>query len=341
MDADLSHRPLFIRDLWSRRRLAEIVIASRYAPGGSARMAMGRLVLSRLLNIFFSRGLSLPVRDMSSGYRLYKADVIKGSTFASRDFDILQEILVRAYAEGWRVREVPFQFEPREHGTSHARILRFGLAYLRTFRPLWSVRNSILAADYDYRAYHSAILIQRYWQRTRYRHITQMIAGEGPVLDVGCGSSRIIGALPPGSVAIDILLRKLRFARRFGTPLVHASGFQLPFPDESFPCVLSSQVIEHVPRDSPMIDELCRVLAPGGRLIVGTPDYGRWEWRAIERIYEKVVPGGYAQEHITHYTRDELVRMFEGRGFTLEEARYILNGEMILAFRKPPATNGA
>ena len=35
------------------------------------------------------------------------------------------------------------------------------------------------------------------------------------------------------------------------------SGFALPFPDASFGCVLSSEVIEHVPKESPMIDELC------------------------------------------------------------------------------------
>ena len=43
------------------------------------------------------------------------------------------------------------------------------------------------------------------------------------VLDVGCGSSRIIAGLPEGSVAVDILHRKLRYARKFNRPLVHAS----------------------------------------------------------------------------------------------------------------------
>ncbi len=334
MDADLSHKPVFIYDLWQGRRSAEVVIASRYIPGGHAHMPKDRFLLSWVLNTLFSMGLSLPIRDLSSGFRLYKAEVIKSYSFAARDFDILQEILVRAYAEGWRVREVPFKYEPRVHGSSHARVFSFGLAYLRTFLPLWKLRNSIMAADYDYRAYDSAIWLQRYWQRSRFRHITELIAGEGPVLDVGCGSSRIIGALPAGSVALDILLRKLRFARRFGKHLVHGSGFELPFPDESFPCVLCSQVIEHVPKDSSILDELCRVLAPGGRLVLGTPDYAHWEWVAIEKIYGMVVTGGYAEEHVTHYTRRELVRMFKKRGYSLEATRYILNGELILAFRK-------
>ena len=71
-----------------------------------------------------------------------------------------------------------------------------------------------------------------------------------------------------------------------------ASGFELPFPDASFSCVLSSEVIEHVPKESPMLDELCRVLKPGGRLVLGTPDYARREWVYLEKLYARFAPGG-------------------------------------------------
>lgn len=334
MDADLSHSPEFIRELWAHRDAAEVVIASRYVAGGTARMPWVRLALSRILNGVFHWALDVPVHDLSSGFRLYAAAVLREQEYPARDFDVLQQILVRAYAEGWRVREVPFAYEPRRHGSSHARIVRFGMAYLRTFWSMWKLRNSILAADYDDRAHDSRIWLQRYWQRSRHRHVTDLIAGEGPVLDVGCGSSRIIGALPPGSVGLDVLRRKLRHARRFGRPLVHASGFSLPFADRSFPCVLCSQVIEHVPRDSPILAELERVLAPGGRLVLGTPDYDQWQWVWIEKAYALVAPGGYADEHMTRYTRRELEARFIGRGYTLEATRYILRGELILAFRK-------
>ena len=335
LQADFAREPDFIRDLWLRRDEGEILIASRYIVGSQVDMAPGFTRLSRWLNQFFSRGLSLKVKDMSSGYRLYRAGVLKSLPLAARDYDILQEILVRAYAEGWRVREVPFHYAARRQGRAHTRAFEFGLRYLDTFGALWRLRNSILTADYDDRAYDSAIPLQRYWQRERYRHIVELIAGQGRVLDVGCGSSRIIGALPPQSAALDILIRKLRYARKFGRPLVHGSGFTLPFPDASFPCVVCSQVIEHVPMDSPILDELCRTLQPGGRLVLGTPDYARWEWVWMEKAYALAAPGGYADEHISHYTRESLLDDFTRRGFTHEATRYILNGELILAFRKP------
>lgn len=334
MDADLSHQPTFIPEMWRRRKEAEVTIASRYEPGGSARMPAHRYVLSRVLNVFFSRGLSLKVRDMSSGFRLMQADAVRNTRVQALDFDIVQEILVRAFAEGWKVQEVPMQYEPCAQGSSHARIVPFGMAYLRTFWSLWKLRNSILAADYDDRAYDSSIPLQRYWQRMRFRNVTELIAGEGPVLDVGCGSSRIIGALPPASVAVDVLLRKLRYARKFDTQLVQASGFSLPFADGSFSCVLCSQVIEHVPKDSKILDELCRVLSTGGRLVLGTPDYASRAWVLTEKLYAFFAPRGYADEHISHYTHNELIDRMRRRGLVAEENRYILRGELILAFRK-------
>jgi dolichol-phosphate mannosyltransferase len=334
MDADLSHPPEIVERLWLERDQADVTIASRYVPGGSADMGFYRYALSRVLNALFSRGLDVPILDLSSGFRLYRSRVIREQHITSRDFDVLQQIVVQAFAEGWRVREVPFRYQPREHGSSNARVVRVGMACLRTFGQLWLLRNSILAADYDDRAHDSRIPLQRYWQRSRFRYVMDLIANQGRVLDIGCGSSRIIGALPEASVAVDILQRKLRYARRFKRALVHASGFALPFPDASFPCVLCSQVIEHVPKDSPILDELCRVLAPGGRLVLGTPDYANWQWVYIEKLYG-LVPGGYKDEHISHYTNAELRTIMANRGLQFEEERYILKGELIQAFRKP------
>jgi dolichol-phosphate mannosyltransferase len=58
MDADLSHPPTFVADLWRARHEAEVLIASRYVPGGGARMPLHRALLSRVLNRFFALGLA-------------------------------------------------------------------------------------------------------------------------------------------------------------------------------------------------------------------------------------------------------------------------------------------
>lgn len=334
-DPDFAGSMTFLADLWARRLDAEIVVASRYVGGSRAEMPMLRRAASRALNAFFRRGLSVGIRDSSSSIRLYRADVIRSLALTARDYDVLQEVLVRAHAGGWRVLEVPLRhYRPCAEVSSKAHV-PLAAAYLRMFWSLWKLRNSIAAADYDFRAHDSPIPLQRYWQRRRHRHVTELVAGQGRVLDVGCGSSHIIAALPRGSVALDVQMNKLRFARRFRRPLVQASGFTLPFADGAFPCVLCSQVIEHVPMVPSMLDELCRVLRPGGRLVLGTPDYDRWEWVWMEKAYGIAAPGGYADEHISHYTRKGLLAEFARRGYAHEATRYILRGELILAFRKP------
>jgi dolichol-phosphate mannosyltransferase len=335
MDADQAHPAAFLLDLWTARDSAEVVIASRYILGGQASMPIVRKILSKMLNMLFSRGLDLSVHDISSGFRLYKSIVIKNIVTVSADYDILQELLVKLLMEGYKIQEIPFTYRSRNNDNSFDRVIRFGLSYLKTFNRLWKLRNSIASADYDARAYDALMPPQRYWQRQRYKHITQLLHEKGKCLDVGCGSSRIIGALPPGSIALDILMRKLRYARRFERAAVQGSIFSLPFPDESFPCALCSQVVEHVPQ-AHVLDELDRVLQSGGFLILGTPDYAKWQWVVIEWLYKILLPQAYADEHITHYTYRELTDEFVSkRGYKLEAARYILQGELILGLRKP------
>lgn len=333
LDGDLSHSPAFIPQMWEAKTEAEIVVASRYAPGGSAEMPRVRRLLSRMLNKVFTTGLSLPLKDISSGFRLYRSSLLPNLALSSSDFDILEEVIVKCYAQGWRVKEIPFHYLPRKGGNTHVKLLRFGISYLRTFRRMWRLRNSILSADYDARAFDSRIPLQRYWQRRRYKIITDLARGAGSTLDVGCGSSRILMGLENG-IGVDIQMAKLRYIRGYGKPLVNAAIHALPFKDNAFDCVVCSEVIEHLPLGEEPFLEMGRVLKGGGRLIMGTPDYASAWWRVIERLYGRFAPGGYAEEHITRYSKSSLVELLEGQGFALEEVHYVCHSEMILSFRK-------
>ncbi|MEI8190333.1 MAG: glycosyltransferase family 2 protein, partial [candidate division NC10 bacterium] len=57
MDADCSHRPIFIEEFWRRRSEAEVLIASRYVAGGRADMGIFRRLLSHVLNRTYARAL--------------------------------------------------------------------------------------------------------------------------------------------------------------------------------------------------------------------------------------------------------------------------------------------
>ena len=333
LDADLSHDPDFIVKLWRAREQADVVIASRYVTGGVAYMPLNRKVLSRVLNRFFALGLGLPVRDMSSGFRLYRAPVLAGLRLEGRNFDVLEEVLVKAYSAGWRVVEIPFTYYPRDTGSSHARVVAFGLDLLRAFGRLWRLRNSITSADYDERAFYSRIPLQRYWQRERHRIITAMARGSGHTLDVGCGSSVILQSLNY-AVGIDILANKLRYMRQYGVPLMRGSVTALPVRSASFDCVVCSQVIGHLAADAAIFDELARVLRPGGLLVLGTPDHDTLGWRTIEPLYRWCVPSAYKDAPITPFTLASLTELAGRYGFEIVKRAYVLRSELILAMRK-------
>lgn len=141
MDSDLSHEPEVIEQLYAARERADVVIASRYVKGGAADMPLYRAILSRILNVVFTTVLQIPVKDISSGFRLYRGDVVRNVEFEASDFDVLEEILILIIVEGGTVTEVPFHYRPRVEGESHARLFHFALAYLKTLHAMWRLRR--------------------------------------------------------------------------------------------------------------------------------------------------------------------------------------------------------
>jgi len=178
------------------------------------------------------------------------------------------------------------------------------------------------------------IPLQRSWQRRRHRIITALARANGRTLDVGCGSSVILQSLNH-AIGLDVRRNKLRFMRKYGVPVLQGSVMALPFRDAGFDCVVCSQVIEHIPADPVIMTELIRVLRPGGLLILGTPDYATIGWRVIEPLYGFFTPGGYKDEHITHYTQETLRALAARYGLGVTDCAYVYRSELILAMRKP------
>lgn len=333
LDADFSHNPETIKSFLEVRNDADIILGSRYVEGGEFIISLWRRILSKFTNVIFSRLLHIPVKDLSGNFRLYRHAVLKAIHLDGINYDILQEIMARAWSEGFSCREIPIKYEYRSAGESKLKVSRFIGTYLYTLFRLWKLRNSVKSADYDFLAYDSWIPLQRFWQRRRCRLLRGEAEGGVHVLDVGCGSSRLLKQLP-SLFGIDIRFPKIRFAKKFNKNCSCGSINQLPFKSASFDVVICSQVIEHIPKTKDVFDELDRVLIKGGKLIVGTPDYDKKTWCFIEKIYDFLLPDAYAQEHQSHYTRDELVRLLVERGYVIEKYHYVFNSELIVVARK-------
>lgn len=137
MDADGSHPAKYFPEIWRRRVESDLVIGSRLAPGGGMDIPYHRRLLTRVLNRFFRSLFRLPAADCSSGYRLYRAETVKGLTGIADGFDVQQENIIWIVRRGGHVVEVPIHYVWRQEGESKARILKFGIGYLKLVAKYW------------------------------------------------------------------------------------------------------------------------------------------------------------------------------------------------------------
>ena len=122
MDSDLSHDPAELGRLLATAADAGLVIGSRYVPGGSVtNWSKLRLGLSRAGNLYARLMLGLPIHDATSGYRVYRREVLRrllATPVASDGYGFQVELALRAWRSGYDVVEVPITFREREHGSS-------------------------------------------------------------------------------------------------------------------------------------------------------------------------------------------------------------------------------
>jgi glycosyltransferase involved in cell wall biosynthesis len=122
MDADLSHDPAALPGLIACLDENDLVIGSRYVPGGSvAHWGFHRRLLSWGGNRYSAILLGVPVRDLTSGFRAYRADAVRAvdpTSVRAEGYGFQIEMAYRIAEAGGRIQEVPIRFVDREHGQS-------------------------------------------------------------------------------------------------------------------------------------------------------------------------------------------------------------------------------
>jgi SAM-dependent methyltransferase len=154
------------------------------------------------------------------------------------------------------------------------------------------------------------------WELRRGFLLGEVHAGDR-ALDLGCGAGEFTAPLAEAAahaLGVDVAEAALTRARalhpKLDFRLIPVDG-PLPLDDNAFDLVWSSEVIEHVADTGRWLSEVRRVLAPGGRLLLTTPDHGRLRVAlgGIERFSE---PRG---DHLHLYTRRSLTALLEEFGF--------------------------
>jgi len=195
-----------------------------------------------------------------------------------------------------------------------------------------------VAGDYQYRALHSGHPMQRFWHGGKLTMIDQLIrphlqAGSR-LLEIGCGAGNLLlqasvrGSYP---VALDLAMRSLTFVRSClqearsgpeapnGFACTQAISELLPLADGSFDCVLLSEVIEHLEAPQVSIREASRILRPGGRFLVTTPNY-RSLWPMMEWTVDllNMAPQMAGEQHISRFHPVSLRRLLVDSGLGIE-----------------------
>jgi hypothetical protein len=123
MDSDLSHDPTQLGSLLdAARHRCHLVVGSRYVPGGSVtNWSRARLTLSKAGNVYARLMLGIPLHDATSGYRVYRRDLLRdlvSEPFHADGYGFQVELVMRSWLHGWTLGEVPITFREREHGRS-------------------------------------------------------------------------------------------------------------------------------------------------------------------------------------------------------------------------------
>lgn len=122
MDADGSHLPEQLPALIDAARTADLVIGSRYVPGGAiVNWSRRRELISRAGNAYVRLLLGMPVRDATAGFRLFRRSALEAVDLdgvESQGYVFQADLAFRAWDAGLRVREVPISFVERVRGES-------------------------------------------------------------------------------------------------------------------------------------------------------------------------------------------------------------------------------
>jgi dolichol-phosphate mannosyltransferase len=125
MDADFSHDPSYLPRLIGAAENADLVIGSRYVPGGGVtEWGPMRRFISRGGSAYARMALGLPIRDLTGGFKCFRREVLEAinlDTIEARGYAFQVETTYRAIKAGFRVVEIPIVFRDRRDGTSKMR----------------------------------------------------------------------------------------------------------------------------------------------------------------------------------------------------------------------------
>ncbi len=141
MDSDGSHPPEKIPELYNAfvENDCDIAIGSRYIAGGKNFDNFTSIIMSKLLNNTYRFCLGIKTRELSTGFRIYKTELLKKLSLKCKYFDLMEEVIVkmRILKPDLKIIEIPIEFRKRDEGTSKRNLPVFIFYFVKTLIELY------------------------------------------------------------------------------------------------------------------------------------------------------------------------------------------------------------
>lgn len=345
--ADDSYNVGKIDQMYERfREGCDLVAASRFIKGGSMKgcpWLKSILVQTASFTLYWFAGI--PVKDASSGFRLFSRRVINNIVIESTEgFTYSLEFLVKCHRLGWKIGEVPVVWFERTKGKSRFRVVQWLPGYLRWyfygFATSWLKRNpasvKLKEINKDSQNKNAELyFFNQFGENSNYDVFTEngykRIIGEFlkyfipkndlKVVDFGCGTGSFIAKFLNYGIrlyAIDISPRCIEYARSRYADIIFDVGDieDTRYQDGTFDILFLSGVLHHFTDFSKVLQECYRVLKKGGILLSYDPhrlNPFMWLYRSKNSLF-------YSERGITKnerpLTKKEIKNGIESSGFS-------------------------
>jgi dolichol-phosphate mannosyltransferase len=146
MDCDFSHDPAVLVEMAKRIETCDVVLGSRYIPGGSTddKWPLWRKALSAWGNFYARTILGLPIHDVTGGFRMWRRETLKNmplERIKASGYIFMVEMAYLAYCQGFKICETPIYFADRRWGQSKMSFNIQAEAAVRVWSVLWAYRD--------------------------------------------------------------------------------------------------------------------------------------------------------------------------------------------------------
>lgn len=307
----------------------DAVLGSRMIDKGAARrggMPLYKLVGNRILTRAENGLLGASLTEFHSGYRAYSMAALRDIPFEHNtdDFDFDTQIIVQLLHAGKRILEIPI---PTYYGDEICYVngLRYAKDVVKDVLEYRLVTMGFGTSDWVPKPLDYAF---KDGDGSSHAVILEMIAGlQGcRILDLGCSGGLFAAhARAAGHEVTGIDYLEIPGVRERTDHFVQAS-LEDGIPAEAgdgFDVIVAADVIEHLSQPAEVLREMCRVLRPGGQVLLSVPNFAHWypRMRVMAGLFGYDRRGILDETHLRFFTRATLRRLVRASGFDVLEER--------------------